>query len=193
MPSRRVFLTSVSVVLAGCGEIPAITTPQINEQPCPPPPVNHPADSVICSHADTHSDIEVIASPTNFSTTPESLQGLSLTITNETERQLRFTRGQWRLYRNAGWGWREQEVSVLSSGETETIESGGSWSWSGIDAMFDLGAAGRTPAGLYVAVLSVWRDKDPDDNSIKWASVDCVFLFRVIRQYTSEAGEEKMC
>lgn len=172
MPSRRALLaaaTASTTALAGCTRLPGVSVPRIDGQPCPP--VDVAADRSVCSHHDPE-EIVVTASSQQFSTERESLESLSLDIENGTDTPLVFDGDRWRLFRNEGFGWSEREVDVRGSDSAETIEAGESFGWHGIDAMFELGAAGPTPAGLYAAVLPV------DDDG---ARVVCVFLFRVTR------------
>ncbi|MFC7172509.1 hypothetical protein ACFQL0_02250 [Haloplanus litoreus] len=62
-------------------------------------------------------------------------------------RPLRYDTADWRLYRDAGTGWRRREEIRDGPRDVETMPPGGSASWSGIDALFRLGADGRTLQG----------------------------------------------
>lgn len=169
MPSRRTLLAAMSAGFAGCAGAPALSVPNVDAQPCPP--VDLPADRAVCSHTDGDGDVSLSVSAAEFSTAPESLEALSLRI--DTSATLRYREDGWRLFRNAGWGWTERDVSGGLSG-SESIPAGKSAGWHGIDALFHLGAAGPTPAGLYAAVLPVWVNAAD-------TRVACVFLFRVTR------------
>lgn len=180
MPSRRALLaglaSGVTASLAGCGNMPAVTVPRIDDQPCPPLDVR--ADRTVCSHADEETgesatgDIDVSASPTTVGVSSESLEEITFRIDNRTDSPLRYDGSRWRTYRKAGFGWQEREVSAADFG-TETVEPGGSVAWHGIDAWLRLGSDEQARRGLYAAILPI---------SVANKRVVAAFLFRVVRQ-----------
>lgn len=179
MPSRRALLALVAPALAGCAG--AAPLPSIDDQPCPP--LDLPEDRAVCSHTDAPGRIDVSVSPVTVPPAPESLEAVRLRVANGRDVAMRYDPARWRLHRDAGLGWREREGSFGAPPGVETMPPGGSVSWSGVDALFDLGAAGRTPPGLYAAVLPVWPGGGDGDRpaGASDGAVACVFLFRVTR------------
>jgi hypothetical protein len=147
-----------------------VTVPRIDDQSCPPLDVR--ADRTVCSHADERGGIDVNASPTTVSPASEAVERITLRIDNRADSPLRFDGSRWRLYRNAGYGWRERQVSAGALGE-HTIEPGETVSWSGIDAWLGLAPDDRANAGLYAAVLPT---------AVAGDRVVAAFLFRVVRK-----------
>ncbi|GAB6860880.1 hypothetical protein ACFR97_00275 [Haloplanus litoreus] len=174
MLPRRTVLAMAA--LSGCATGPLLPIPRIDEQPCPP--LDLTETRAVCSQTDAAGGIDVSVTPSTVSTAPEALGSVRLLVENGTDAPLRYDTADWRLYRDAGTGWRRREEIRDGPRDVETMPPGGSASWSGIDALFRLGADGRTPAGLYAAVLTVWPDRDGASGE----SVACVFLFRVSRK-----------
>jgi hypothetical protein len=167
MLPRRTVLALAAV--SGCATGPLLPIPRIDDQPCPP--LSLVESRAVCSHTDAAGGIDVSVTPSRVSTAREALEPVRLLVENGTADPLRYDPAEWRLYRDAGTGWRRREDVGGGPAGAETVPPGGSASWSGVDALFRLGASGRTPAGLYAAVLPVWPGRD--------GSVACVFLFRV--------------
>jgi hypothetical protein len=174
MLPRRTVLAVATATLAGCATGPLLPIPRIADQPCPP--LDLPEPRAVCSHTDDPGGVDVSVEPSSVSTAPEALEPVRLLVENGTETPLRYDGTTWRLYRHGGTRWRRREDVGSGPRGVETMPAGGSASWSGIDALFRLGAAGRTPAGLYAAVLPVRPDRSGAE------TVACVFLFRVSRE-----------
>ena len=170
---RRTMLAAATAAIAGCATGPLLPVPRIADQPCPP--LDLPEPRAVCSHTDESGGIDVSVDPSTASTAPESLEPVRLRVENGTDAPLLYDGRDWRLYRHGGTRWRRREDIGSGPHGVETMPPGGSASWSGIDALFRLGAAGRTPAGLYAAVLPVRPDRSGA------STVACVFLFRVTR------------
>lgn len=170
VPSRRHVLALLGGTLAGC-TTPALSVPRIEDQPCPPVEVH--ASRSVCSHAEPHDGLQITAEPTAVSTDPESLGTVSVEIENRTGTPVEYDPYRWRVYRNAGWGWTEREEPSNPRSDADTIPPGGSAGWSGIDALWKIGATGPTPAGLYAAVTTV---------AVGEKLVACVALVRVVRE-----------
>jgi hypothetical protein len=169
LPRRTVLALAA---FSGCATGPLLPIPRIDEQPCPP--LSLVESRAVCSHTDAAGGIDVSVTPSRVSTVPEALAPVRLLVENGTVDPLRYDLTDWRLYRDTGTGWRRQENVGGGPTGAEIVPSGGSASWSGIDSLFRLGAADRTPAGLYAAVLPVWPVRDGTSDSVA-----CVFLFRV--------------
>jgi len=169
LPRRTVLAVAA---FAGCATGPLLPIPRIGEQPCPP--LDLVETRAVCSHTDAAGGIDVSATPSTVSTAPEALAPVRLLVENGTAGPLRYDPAEWRLYRDSGTGWRQREDIGGGPRGVETMPPGGSASWSGIDSRFRLGATGRTPAGLYAAVLPVWPVRNGSGESVA-----CVFLFRV--------------
>lgn len=176
MVPRRTVLTLAIPVLSGCSMGPILPIPRIADQPCPP--LDLPEPRAVCSHSDPSHGLTLSVSPSTVSTAPEALEPVRLLIENGTDSSLRYDPSRWRLYRNTGMGWNRRGETYGAPSGVETMPPGGSASWSGIDGLFELGPASRTPAGLYAAVLPVQRDGGDEGLG---DVIACVFLVRVGR------------
>lgn len=185
MPSRRHVLTVTTSVLASVSvagySVPGGSVPRIENQPCPP--LDRVTDQSVCSHTDTSGSIDVSVSPTTVSTERESLENVTIRIENNTDDPLTIDPKRWNLYRTTGFGWSERDLPARESDNTHVIQPDGAFTWSGLDALFDLGASGSTPPGLYAAAITVGKGADTTGSRRSSGTpVDCICLFRVTNQ-----------
>lgn len=166
MPSRRSVLALAVTGLAGCADVSPLSVPRIASQSCPPFDVDGRA---VCSHTDEPGGLDVTVSNPVVSTDREALERSTFRIDNGTDDVVETNPEHWRLHRNAGLGWSRREFSPAMT-DVVRLEPGHSASWSGLDALFKLGATGSTPRGLYAAVLPARAGEEP---------VNLFVLFRV--------------
>jgi hypothetical protein len=162
---RRRLLATLGA--AGLGAAAGCVAPRIADRPCPP--VATDADRHVCSHTGTAGGLSIAVSDPVRPPARESLEDVRVRIANRTGAPVTIAPRDWRVFRNAGRGWRERDPG-LADPTTETVPEGGSVSWSGLDALWGVGAAGPTPRGLYAGVVRAGAGD---------AVVDLVALVRV--------------
>lgn len=184
---RRRYLAAVvsgfTATSAGClgigatpeGETgdPTPAPPTIADQPCPPSPTDR--GGAVCSHTvDTDAaSVYLTASPRSATLadgTPTA--EITLTLHNESTRNLTFNPHSWTISRKASGGWETMEEEQVGDGRV-TVPPEGTHDWSFADAVTSIRHEPALDGGLYAAETGV---PDPDTDG-EWLA--CIALVRL--------------
>lgn len=153
------------------GDTKETPSPVIDDQPCPPYATDR--DRAVCSHTvdlDTASVYLAPDAPSSTLNDGTPVDGITLTLYNQSGTDLRFNPHSWRIWYRSDAGWSELDQQQAGDGVV-TVSANSNYAWSFLEAVESIRDDPELNPGLYASEIDV-----PDPDTDEW--IACIAVIR---------------